>query len=45
MNFVVTCPNGHEFDRENARMATFDGDVARYQCPECGKWTRGPLPD
>lgn len=41
---TVECPNGHTFDRENARMATFDGDTALYQCPECGTTTEGPPP-
>jgi hypothetical protein len=40
----MKCPNGHEFDRENAAAATFDGTTARYQCPSCGEWTRGPPP-
>ena len=25
---TVHCPNGHTFDRDEARRATFDGDVA-----------------
>lgn len=40
----VRCLNGHEFDLDAAASAFFDGDEARYQCPECGEWTRGPPP-
>jgi hypothetical protein len=41
---TVRCPNGHEFDREEAASATFDGDEARWQCPDCGAWVEGPPP-
>jgi hypothetical protein len=44
VNLTIECPNGHEFDREDATAATFDGNEARYQCPECGAWTDGPPP-
>jgi hypothetical protein len=40
----IRCPNGHEFDRDEAASATFDGTTARYQCPSCGAWTDGPPP-
>lgn len=40
----VRCPNGHEFDRDDAASAFFDGTEARYQCPECGEWVEGPPP-
>lgn len=40
----IRCPNGHEFTRDEAAAASFDGDVARYQCSECGEWTEGPPP-
>lgn len=40
---TITCPNGHEFETDEA-AATFDGSEARYQCPGCGRWVRGPPP-
>lgn len=41
---TVRCPNGHEFDRDEARAMSFDGDTAVYQCPACGARTEGPPP-
>ena len=37
-----TC--GERFGREAAAAATFDGDVARYVCPNCGRTVEGPPP-
>lgn len=42
---TVRCPNcGHEFGRDEATAASFDGDEARWQCPDCGEWTEGLPP-
>ena len=35
---------GERFDVDETR-GTFDGDVARYVCPNCGESTEGPLPE
>ena len=41
----IRCPDcGHGFDRDAAASAFFDGEEARYQCPECGRWSEGPPP-
>ena len=41
---TVRCPNSHEFDRESAAEASFDGSTACYRCPACGEWVEGPPP-
>lgn len=33
----------HEFDVDEAR-GSFDGNVALYVCPACGRGTEGPAP-
>lgn len=42
---VTTCPAcEHEYTEEEARSITCIVSVARWQCPECGEWSRGPPP-
>jgi rubrerythrin len=40
---VTKCPVcSHKFTENEARSTTFDGTYARWQCPSCGEWSRGP---
>ena len=40
---VTNCPHcSAQYTETEARSTTFDGTDARWQCPNCGEWSRGP---
>ena len=42
---VTECPNcSAKYTANEARSTMFDGTDARWQCPNCGEWSRGPPP-
>jgi predicted RNA-binding Zn-ribbon protein involved in translation (DUF1610 family) len=40
----VVCDHCGERFTPGEAAGTFDGDTARYQCPECGEWLTGLPP-